>query len=236
MHPCRRLLHQKLHCSGPLCKCLAVLPPFVNHNLVGAQIALEMLEHLQETVQDREVIPLRIFGHEIVDFVQKDMFYVGLTMEAVFQVDFKLCISKSRSWLPDHGIRTHAWMQDDKQVQEAANALRSIQFRPRMKNHPLKDPRKLEVVVQYHTTIADMKRIMQILGPCLFELYRKGFDISLTLQANTDVTFRFRSRTWKPRDYARCQRKNTRSRWFDTGCYEFGCMIEKLDLGGSTLL
>jgi len=196
---CQKLL--KSICPGPPCDCMQGLPHLINLNFVGPGLAREMLEHVKDSMRGQILPLLRIDGPDIEKYVRKDIFHVGVPMEALFRaVDFELDIGEANTWSAFEEVpQRKAWLRDVAQLDEAAKALQSIPFEVKQ---PASDnlrshPRMIWVYLHdKNLTFYDFERLLKVFGPCFAKMHDKGFEVILDFRSEPDMSYCLGKEAW----------------------------------------
>ncbi|KAF2706555.1 hypothetical protein K504DRAFT_59034 [Pleomassaria siparia CBS 279.74] len=156
-------------CRGPPCICLQGLPHFIDTNLVGHQLAAEIIESGRK-VAGSYLFHYHVRAGELEDFVTADPFHVGITREQVFRnmdllVDFSEFIVKDAwQWEKNKDVTM-------KQLQSAVDLLMKI---------PLGKPRHIMFEIQHcFEHPFNLGNVLRMLCPAFIGLRDKGFDVRL---------------------------------------------------------
>jgi hypothetical protein len=196
------LLHKT--CPGPPCICMIKLPHFVDLNFMGAQVAQEMLLHFPTVVTADFPLSrsLQVVGPEMMAFMRKDAYHVGVTMGAIFKsLNLRLVIGD----LHDYGRvrelpQLTAWGGQQDQIQEAADALMelAVSAGPAGSGMTLKGRAQTITLdlYDYHRTFQGLETLISIFGPCFVKLHRQGFMTSLDFCVKSKMRYRLEDEAW----------------------------------------
>jgi hypothetical protein len=196
------LLHKT--CSGPPCRCMIKLPHFVDLNFMGAQVAREMLLHFPTVVTATflRLRSLHVVGPEIMAFMGKDAYHVGVTMDMIFKsLDLRLVIGDTHAYGRMREIpQTTAWGGQQDQIQEAADALMelAVSAGPAGPGMTLKGCARTITLdlYDYHRTFQGLETLISIFGPCFVKLHRQGFMTSLDFCVKSKIKYRLEDEAW----------------------------------------
>jgi hypothetical protein len=135
-------------------------------------------------------------------FIHKDIYHVGITMEAVLaNLDFELDIGDCLFYEPkQEDSRRMSWKRSADLMQKSVNALFGVIHRTgdaAAKIDPSSCARKITLIAyDDHGPCEPLETFLTIFGPCFVKLHKKGFIVKVELSTKPFKGYKVKDNTW----------------------------------------